>query len=303
MKNYYTLLGVTQDADIAVIKAACKVLLQRYHPDKFEGDTHFAEQMTRNINDARDTLCDAKKRRAYDIELEAQKNDIEDDVTFTNEDPFSKNNLDKDWSTAISFAPELKEYELELRELSWTVAEGFKAVLLIEKQFKNANVLKDALKNEFLKRYFGHDIELQSFGLTLIKIKARDAALALNRAANIFGYDIDAKRVKNKIIRDFNILFDLYEYEINVNDFDGSKTFFAIIHEDRIEFKTAWGASKYWITRQEVPEFGKENIVEILEKILIEKISNDNKSNDLIFLALGGLSLIFMLFAIAVSTR
>ncbi|MGI9227665.1 MAG: DnaJ domain-containing protein [Gammaproteobacteria bacterium] len=33
-KNHYSTLGVTQDAEDVVIKAAYRALAQRYHPDK-----------------------------------------------------------------------------------------------------------------------------------------------------------------------------------------------------------------------------------------------------------------------------
>jgi DnaJ-class molecular chaperone len=33
-KNYYETLGLTKEADEMVIKAAYKVLAQKYHPDK-----------------------------------------------------------------------------------------------------------------------------------------------------------------------------------------------------------------------------------------------------------------------------
>ena len=38
MKDYYLILGVLPDAQDVVIKAAYKALVQRYHPDRFQGE-------------------------------------------------------------------------------------------------------------------------------------------------------------------------------------------------------------------------------------------------------------------------
>ena len=38
MKDYYRTLGVLDDAEDIIIRAAYKALAQRYHPDKWKGD-------------------------------------------------------------------------------------------------------------------------------------------------------------------------------------------------------------------------------------------------------------------------
>ena len=68
MGDYYEILGVSPDATTEEIKAARKALLDRYHPDRFQGDPRRAqmEVWTTEINIAYDTLSDRQKRADYD---------------------------------------------------------------------------------------------------------------------------------------------------------------------------------------------------------------------------------------------
>jgi DnaJ-class molecular chaperone len=40
MKNYYKTLGLLDNAENIVIRAAFKTLAERYHPDKWQGDPY-----------------------------------------------------------------------------------------------------------------------------------------------------------------------------------------------------------------------------------------------------------------------
>ena len=66
MENYYRLLGVSENASIAEIKAAYKVLAKKYHPDKNNGNPH-AEERFKKINAAYQVLSNEDKRTAYNI--------------------------------------------------------------------------------------------------------------------------------------------------------------------------------------------------------------------------------------------
>lgn len=65
-KDYYRVLGVLDDAEDIVIKAAYKALAQRYHPDKWVGDKTEANRRMTEINEAYGVLSDPVKRKAYD---------------------------------------------------------------------------------------------------------------------------------------------------------------------------------------------------------------------------------------------
>lgn len=74
MSNLYELLEVSEKASKEVIEKAYKVLAKRYHPDlQEEKDKKQAEEKMKQINEAYTILIDDEKRKAYDIELNAKK--------------------------------------------------------------------------------------------------------------------------------------------------------------------------------------------------------------------------------------
>ncbi len=64
-KNYYEILGVSQDATEENIKKTYRQLAKKYHPDKDEGN----EDQFKQINLAYATLSDSLKRADYDAQL------------------------------------------------------------------------------------------------------------------------------------------------------------------------------------------------------------------------------------------
>ena len=61
MKNYYNMLGVSEDASNDQIKKAFKSIAKKEHPDRGGNEVKFKE-----ANEAYDTLKDTKKRHEYD---------------------------------------------------------------------------------------------------------------------------------------------------------------------------------------------------------------------------------------------
>ena len=64
-KDFYKILGVSQDASEAEIKKAYRKLARQYHPDKNPGDTA-AEQKFKDVGEANSVLGDKDKRAEYD---------------------------------------------------------------------------------------------------------------------------------------------------------------------------------------------------------------------------------------------
>src|SRR5690606_20524469 len=64
-RDYYEILGVSKDADLAAIKSAYKKLAVKYHPDKNPGDKE-AEERFKEAAEAYGVLGDQTKRAQYD---------------------------------------------------------------------------------------------------------------------------------------------------------------------------------------------------------------------------------------------
>lgn len=65
LRNYYAILGVSQDATAEEIKKSFRKLARQYHPDVNSGDKT-AEEKFKSINEAYDILSDEGKRADYD---------------------------------------------------------------------------------------------------------------------------------------------------------------------------------------------------------------------------------------------
>lgn len=64
-QTHYDTLKVSRDAPIEVIRAAYRVLSQKYHPDRHPADTAAADNM-RLLNQAYEVLSDPERRHAHD---------------------------------------------------------------------------------------------------------------------------------------------------------------------------------------------------------------------------------------------
>lgn len=67
--NYYEILKVSKNASNKQIRDSYKKLIKKYHPDIYRGNKELAEKITKDLNDAYDTLSNAEKRAEYDLSL------------------------------------------------------------------------------------------------------------------------------------------------------------------------------------------------------------------------------------------
>lgn len=66
-RTHYEVLGITPDANAAAVRAAWKLHVQAWHPDRFSGaQREDAQKQTQLINEAYTVLRDAGRRAAYD---------------------------------------------------------------------------------------------------------------------------------------------------------------------------------------------------------------------------------------------
>jgi curved DNA-binding protein CbpA len=85
-KNLYQVLGVQEDAEDIVIRAAYKALAQKYHPDKWSGDVSEATRLMAELNNAYKILSDPVKRREYDEGFHSGTTLHDQDIGADNED-------------------------------------------------------------------------------------------------------------------------------------------------------------------------------------------------------------------------
>jgi molecular chaperone DnaJ len=64
-RDYYEILGINKDADLAAVKSSYKKLAVKYHPDKNPGDKE-AEEKFKEAAEAYAVLSDTNKRAQYD---------------------------------------------------------------------------------------------------------------------------------------------------------------------------------------------------------------------------------------------
>jgi DnaJ-class molecular chaperone len=66
MKDYYSILGISEEASEEEIKYAFRRLAMKYHPDRNLGNEKWAGGKFKEINEAYAVLSDGGKRREYD---------------------------------------------------------------------------------------------------------------------------------------------------------------------------------------------------------------------------------------------
>ncbi len=68
-KNFYQTLGLLNDVDDVVIKAAYRALAQKHHPDKYKTNKELHTQKMTQLNEAFAAIGTKAKRKAYDESL------------------------------------------------------------------------------------------------------------------------------------------------------------------------------------------------------------------------------------------
>jgi curved DNA-binding protein CbpA len=206
-KDFYKILGVIDSAELAVIKAAYKALMMIYHPDRYSGNKEDAIKKSKEINEAYAVLIDPTKRKKYDAEREARKNQYDpepeqEEKEFTN----ARNNVfEADWNIAIEHIKGLDDLHQDLNTLSPDLAFTFKLEILESKRFDQAKSIAKQFEAEFLEKFFGSNKYIQHFSGWLLKQGKRDIAKEINKIVVVLGSSLVANDVIETIIKKYKI--------------------------------------------------------------------------------------------------
>lgn len=195
MKTYYQILGVLDDAEDVVIRAAYKALAQKYHPDRWKGSQGEATAKMAEINAAYETLIDPIRRTSYDESID--RNCYSDDSDHEEEELILE--LDQKWVKVLEFLPNLSYFANKLSKLSKSLEYTFKLTLLETKKFNEGERIAENLESGFLTKYFGTNEQIQEFAKSLIYAGKRKEAKSLNDAVVLLGSEINPAVIINKI--------------------------------------------------------------------------------------------------------
>jgi len=198
-KDYYRILGVLDDAEDIVIKAAYKALAQRYHPDKWTGSKEEATRRMADINEAYSVLSDPAKRKQYDNlrdQSAYEEEDDSDDLTSS---------IEKDWQVVTEYFPDLVEISQGLRKISSTLSSSYQIYMLETKNFRNRTQIAATLEDAFFEKYFGKNLKIKNFAKKLILMKRGDVAKELNTAVTLLGSDVDSQLVIKKLRNKYHL--------------------------------------------------------------------------------------------------
>lgn len=198
MKNYYQTLGVLDNAEDIVIRAAYKALAQRYHPDKWTGDPAEATRRMAEINEAYGVLSDPAKRRAYDEQINSQQ-DVGDAESGSAFEADYTSEEDEAWAMATDFFPGISQAFEELTKVSQVLANTFRLYLLESKDYSNAKKIKEKLETEYLVKFYGENEYVRAYAKNLLLAGHTKAAVELNKIVRYMGRSVDMNKILTRI--------------------------------------------------------------------------------------------------------
>ena len=156
MNNPYKILGISEDAEDIVIKAAYRALANKYHPDKWQGSKEEAERKIREINNAYDFLNNQKSKKGFDYKREnqqeknnkesSQKNSRKKDTNYQSEKKENKENKKENFQEVSDFEflilPSFSNYCLKLATKFHIIISilFLLALLQVTLDFQNVNI-------------------------------------------------------------------------------------------------------------------------------------------------------------------
>ena len=153
------------------------------------------------INEAYETLSNAKKRSEYDKEIYNHSDESSFDYSeFQDEQTSYQNIIKESWDFAKEYYPFIDDRYNELKKINTNLA-TISNLVIETKSFESANDISNRLKNEWLKKYFGKNEEIQNIALIAIQNQIK-IAKEINKAIKILG-DVDPYKIKSVLQKKF----------------------------------------------------------------------------------------------------
>ncbi len=216
-KDFYRILGVTENAEMAVIKAAYKALMMIYHPDRYDGNREEAIRKTKEINEAYTILIDPDKRRHYTNSQSGfnkiNTNDYASSPEQNNSYTDKANDIESGWLIAVELVEGLDDLYQQLNILSKDLGFSFKQEILQTKQFNEAKAIATQLEIDFIEKFFGKNKDIQKFSIWLLRNEQRSAAKEINKMVAQSACHL----IASEVIRTIIVKHQISGYEIPVS--------------------------------------------------------------------------------------
>lgn len=193
-KTFYELLGVREDADPRIIRAAYRTMAQAFHPDRYDGNKDEANKKMSELNVAYEVLSDPERRANYDNKLNRKSKDHPSSESGKQQASSEKNTQKKPsktdsdpWEIARQAYPEIERIYRELMTINGGLGDEFRSVLIRETAYHRADDVAIRMRDEFLSKYYGDDEDIKKFALEVIRLGNKSMAKYLNEVVVALG--------------------------------------------------------------------------------------------------------------------
>lgn len=138
MKDYYEILEVNEKASSEIIEKAYKTLVKKYHPDLYSTvEKKEAETKLKDINEAYQILSDSFLRSQYDLELQKEKNRVQNKEKETKKKIENSQNIENNQEKTNRFRNKKSNSEQTYVRNKNNVGTIFGIIDLVQEMWKN----------------------------------------------------------------------------------------------------------------------------------------------------------------------
>lgn len=196
LMDYYEILGVSPNAETAVISAAYKALTRIYHPDIYTGDKEYALKRSKELNKAWEVLSKPESRRQHDQKAKSKQSADSNTASGNARKATDSKNPDhqaysqavkEEWDFAAFYYTDLDMLHSKLIRIDSQLGFLFQAYLVERKSYKERKETFIELRDSYLREKFGSNANVRGLALASIEENSRGFAIELNPAIKRLG--------------------------------------------------------------------------------------------------------------------